>query len=69
MRQDYKRSPNDAKRLQPYQIDALERIGFNWNPRENYWNEMFEQLKVYLKNNGGKMPPRFIHNEKFPLGQ
>ena len=30
---------------------------------------MFEQLKSYLKNSGGKMPPRFIDNQKFALGQ
>jgi hypothetical protein len=31
--------------------------------------DMFEQLKSYLKNSGGKMPPRFIDNQKFALGQ
>ena len=30
---------------------------------------MFEQLKSYLKKSGGKMPPRFVNNKKFALGQ
>ena len=48
---------------------ALHRLGFDWEPRENYWMDMFEQLKSYLQNTGGKMPPRFINGAKFPLGQ
>lgn len=47
----------------------LHRLGFDWEPRENYWIDMFEQLKSYLEKSGGKMPPRFIDSAKFPLGQ
>jgi hypothetical protein len=31
--------------------------------------EMYEQLKVYLQQNNGKMPPRTINGQKYPLGQ
>ena len=69
VRKDAKRSADDPEKLEPYKVAALDRIGFDWEPRENYWHEMCEQLKDYLKNNEGKMPPRFINNQKFALGQ
>jgi len=56
-------------RLEPYKIVALDRLGFDWEPRENYWMDMYEQLKTYLEKSGGRMPPRFINNKKFALGQ
>lgn len=69
VRRDYKRPMDDKNRLEPYKIAALDRQGFDWEPRESYWNDMYEQLKVYLQNNGGRMPPRFINNQKHALGQ
>mmetsp|Transcript_3431 Transcript_3431/g.7556 ORF Transcript_3431/g.7556 Transcript_3431/m.7556 type:complete len:372 (+) Transcript_3431:302-1417(+) len=68
VRLDARRPVGHPGRLEPYKIVALDRLGFDWEPRENYWLDMYEQLTLYLKQNG-KMPPRFIHNQKFALGQ
>ena len=63
------RRPDDhPDRIEPYKVIALNRLGFDWEPRENYWMEMYEHLKRYLEQNG-KMPPRLINNQKYPLGQ
>merc|ERR1712238_370843 len=40
------------------------RLCFNWDPRENYWMDKYEELKQYMKKHGkNKMPTR-----KEPLG-
>ena len=59
------RKPIDnPDRLEPYKIIALDRLGFDWDPRENYWLSKFEELKVYIENHPkSKMPTR-----KSPLG-
>jgi hypothetical protein len=54
--------------IEPYKVIALNRLGFDWQPRENYWMDMYKQLKLYLEQNNGKMPPRQINLEKNPLG-
>jgi hypothetical protein len=54
--------------IEPYKVIALNRLGFDWQPRENYWMYMYKQLKLYLEQNNGKMPPRQINLEKNPLG-
>jgi hypothetical protein len=63
----------DHHYLEPYKIIALNQLGFNFvpceQPCENYWLEMFQQLKDYLTQNGGKMSPRFIAGTKCALGQ
>ena len=69
VRLDARRPAGHTDRLEPYKIVALDRLGFDWEPRENYWMDMYDQLKLYLEKSGGKMPPRFIHNQKFALGQ
>lgn len=68
IRAEVRRPANHPERLEPYKVIALNRIGFDWQPRANYWMEMYEQLKEYLQKSGGKMPPRVIKNEKFALG-
>ena len=40
VRKDAKRSADDPEKLEPYKVAALHRIGFDWEPRENYWYEM-----------------------------
>ena len=52
-----------------YTVIIAIRLGFDWEPRENYWMDMYQQLRAYLAKSGGKMPPRFINNQKFALGQ
>jgi hypothetical protein len=47
--------------IEPYKIIALNRLGFNWDPRENYWLERFEELKAHFAkepNEKKKMPNR-----------
>ncbi|KAL9181564.1 hypothetical protein ACHAXT_010369 [Thalassiosira profunda] len=68
-RLEARRPVGHPDRLEPYKIKALDRLGFDWEPRGNYWTEMYGQLQTYLEQNGGKMPPRFKNNVKFPLGQ
>ncbi|KAL7551688.1 hypothetical protein ACHAWF_014874 [Thalassiosira exigua] len=69
VRLDARRPPGHPERLEPYKVVALDRLGFEWEPRENYWTDMYEQLHRYLQESGGKMPPRYVKNIKFPLGQ
>lgn len=68
-RADARRPYHHPDRIEPYKVIALNRLGFDWEPRENYWMEMFEHLKRYLEQNNGKMPPRMINNQRYPLGQ
>jgi len=45
--------------IEPYKLIALNRIGFDFDPRENYWLENYEKLKSYMAEHGrGKMPSR-----------
>ena len=69
VRLDARRPLDHPQRLEPFKILALDKLGFDWEPRENYWMHMYEQLKLYLEKSGGKMPPRVIRNQKFALGQ
>lgn len=38
--------------LTPQQERKLERIGFDWNPHESFWEEHFEKLKKFKKKYG-----------------
>lgn len=69
VRLDARRPLDHPQRLEPFKILALDKLGFDWEPRENYWMHMYEQLKLYLEKSGGKMPPRVIRIQKFALGQ
>ena len=35
------------RKLSKERIERLQGIGFNWNPEDDRWNEMFGQLMVY----------------------
>jgi len=58
--------------LEPYQICALDRLGFEWEPRDKQWMDMYTQLKNYMNKKGrGKMPTRGCRkskDKKDPLG-
>eukprot|EP00559_Dactyliosolen_fragilissimus_P006824 CAMPEP_0184870724 /NCGR_PEP_ID=MMETSP0580-20130426/38574_1 /TAXON_ID=1118495 /ORGANISM="Dactyliosolen fragilissimus" /LENGTH=617 /DNA_ID=CAMNT_0027372985 /DNA_START=54 /DNA_END=1907 /DNA_ORIENTATION=+ len=65
VRLEARRPPGHPERIEPYKIIALNRLGFDWQPRENYWMENYDKLKAYmLKHGEGKMPTR----RKDPLG-
>ena len=50
---------NHPDRMEPYKIVALNRIGFDFDPRENYWMENYEKLKEYMVEHGrGSIPTR-----------
>ena len=45
------------------QIKLLERLGFSWNPEEDRWNEMFEQLVQFnVEHKHCNVPQRFKDN-------
>jgi hypothetical protein len=35
------------KSLSQDRVEQLNSIGFDWNPRENKWADMYQQLKAY----------------------
>jgi len=64
VRLEARRPPGHPEHIEPYKVIALNRLGFNWEPRENYWMEKYEELRQYMKAHGKhKMPTR-----KEPLG-
>lgn len=40
-----------------------------WNPREDLWNEGFEYLKKYTKEQGNSRVPARLKYENYSLGQ
>lgn len=64
VRLEARRPVGHPDHIEPYKVIALNRLGFNWEPRENYWMEKYEELKNYMTQSGkNKMPTR-----KEPLG-
>lgn len=45
----------------------MNRLGFNWDPRENYWIERFEELKEHFAKQSDKKNKK-MPNRKTPLG-
>eukprot|EP00978_Attheya_sp_CCMP212_P033390 scaffold134487_cov53-Attheya_sp.AAC.1 len=41
-----------ADRIKPYQTYLLNKIEFNWNPREKIWMEKYDLLKAYQEEHG-----------------
>jgi hypothetical protein len=58
-RLEARRPIGHPERIEPYKIHALNRLGFQWQPRENDWMKNYENLKEYMAREGrGKMPTR-----------
>ncbi len=38
--------------MSPEKIAKLDSIGFDWDPHENAWNQMFEQIEAFNKKHG-----------------
>jgi len=53
LRQNYK-----IGLLNVTQIDVLNKLGIDWNPRENQWLNMYGQLKEYKEKFGNCFPPK-----------
>ena len=46
-------------------LEKLDQIGFLWNPDEDYWNEMFQELIKYKEKYGDcNVPQSYPHNPK-----
>jgi len=51
-RRNYKRSLDDPERIEEYQILALERLGFDWDPKRTTWHKRYQQLKAFQQKHG-----------------
>jgi hypothetical protein len=51
-RRDYRRPVEDSKRLQEYQILALDKIGFDWDPHRTTWMKRYQELKEFKAIHG-----------------
>jgi hypothetical protein len=52
------RSKKKAGTLKPERERALNEIGFDWDPRENTWQEFYGRLVKYREAHGDCCPPR-----------
>jgi predicted helicase len=64
----HQRSKKFKKKLEEGRIHQLEKIGFSWDPDEDHWNQMFEQLKRYKETHGDcKVPPKWERNRQLGI--
>jgi superfamily II DNA or RNA helicase len=73
------RAKKKAGTLKPERGQALNQIGFDWDPRESKWQGMYERLKKYAVTHGHCCPPRsedrelahWVYEQRFayPLGR
>jgi hypothetical protein len=45
-------SDPDCIHADPYKRVALDSIGFDWDPRNSRWNNMYEELRRYKDEHG-----------------
>merc|ERR1711957_895437 len=64
VRLEARRPQGHPEHIEPYKVIALNRLCFNWDPRENYWMDKYEELKQYMKKHGKNKTP----TRKEPLG-
>lgn len=58
IRSEGRKPQGHPERIEPYRIVALNRIGFDWAPRDNAWIQNYEKVQAYLEENPGKLPQR-----------
>jgi hypothetical protein len=59
IRNEGRKAESDSERMmEPYKVVALNRLGFDWAPRDNAWMQNYERVKVYLEKNPGRLPQR-----------
>lgn len=57
------RALHKKKVLGKDKFEKLDRLGFDWNPDETVWNEMYEALKAFRKGEGHcRVPAQFPEN-------
>eukprot|EP00985_Skeletonema_marinoi_P021764 scaffold13537_cov142-Skeletonema_marinoi.AAC.2 len=54
---DTQRQKRKNNKLAPGRIDKLNEIGFVWDPFEDSWNEMFQQIVEYKDKHGDTLVP------------
>ncbi|KAL7529921.1 hypothetical protein ACHAXR_003231 [Thalassiosira sp. AJA248-18] len=47
----------DSIHADPYKQIALDQLGFDWDPRNSRWNNMYEELRLYKKEHGNTLVP------------
>jgi len=58
----------EKDRLSIQKLKSLNSIGFDWDPIETSWNQMFEQLKAFKKKHGHcDVPDRWKENSKLGI--
>jgi superfamily II DNA or RNA helicase len=55
-------------KLKTSQVDQLESLGFNWDPRNDQWEAAFSALKEFLKQEGHCQVPQSFNIEGLRLG-
>eukprot|EP00979_Chaetoceros_neogracilis_P012968 scaffold3577_cov262-Chaetoceros_neogracile.AAC.4 len=53
-----RKSQDHLERIEPYKIAVLNRLEFDWAPRDNAWMQNYEKVKAYMIENPGKLPQR-----------
>ena len=59
------RRANYKGRLEPHRFQRLDALGFEWNPVNTYWEEMFRQLVTYKRDHGNCSVPITHPNGEF----
>ncbi len=59
------RSLRKKSKLERYKIEKLDQLDFSWNPKEDYWNQMYQQLVFYKQQFGDcNVPDKWVENKK-----
>jgi len=59
------RKQKNAGKLSQERIEKLSKLGFDWNPLETYWNEMYEKLVEYKSIHGNcNVPINWFENSQ-----
>ena len=57
------------KNLSSEQISRLNKLGFDWDPRNTRWEKGFSHLEKYVQKEGhAKVPKSFVTDDEFRLG-
>src|SRR5262249_50910949 len=55
--------------LSPKQIEVLDKLGFDWDPRTRHWEEGLYYLKIYKEREGHCRVPKDYKENGFALGE
>ena len=55
---DTQRQKRKNNKMAPERVDKLNEIGFVWDPFEDSWNEMFQQIMDYKDKHGDTLVPQ-----------